>query len=133
MSHEDPARTIPLLAEHRSSGEYVLQSARMVGDEDDHAIWSQSCRLWRARTAETIAEHFPLHRAALADASRQPQGLADWKQQYEAEMRSVRAVLSLLDSIANSVRERDGVAEGSLAGVYSARFVGRGQGVSAAA
>ena len=49
------ARMLRLLDEHRSRGEYVLHSARMVGDEEDHAIWQQSRRAWAAAARAALA------------------------------------------------------------------------------
>jgi len=106
MTPDDPAHTLLLLAEHRSSGEYVLHSARMVGDEDDHALWSQSCRVWRTAAAATIIAHFPANSDAFDRASRPPVELGDWKRQYQAEIRAVTALLELLGTLADAADRR---------------------------
>jgi hypothetical protein len=51
---DEIARMLRLLDEHRSHGEYVLESARMVGDEEDHAIWRQSRKLWAAAAVAAL-------------------------------------------------------------------------------
>ncbi len=105
MTLDDPAHTL-LLAEHRSNGEYVLHSARMVGDEDDHAVWSQSCRVWRTAAAATVIEHFPADSEAFDRASRHPIELGGWKQQYQAEIGAVTALLELLGTLADAADRR---------------------------
>lgn len=102
MSIDDPARTRSFLAEHRSDGEYVLSSARMVGDEEDHSIWRQSRRAWLAATTDVLFAHFPSERLALDPG--EPAGqTTGWKGQYESELRTVREGLRLLDSLAEKV------------------------------
>jgi hypothetical protein len=91
-----------LLAEHRSDGEYVLSSARMVGDEEDHSIWRQSRRAWLASTADVLFAHFPSEHLEL-DAGEPAGHAAGWKGQYESELRTVREGLRLLDSLAERV------------------------------
>ncbi|HEY4897028.1 MAG TPA: hypothetical protein VII01_13160 [Solirubrobacteraceae bacterium] len=100
MTRTDQTRNRPLIEQHRSGGEYVLHSARMVGDEDDHAVWSQGCRVWRAAAATTVIECLPEQRAAFAEAAQHPRGLSGWKQQYEAEIRAVTAILELFEQAA---------------------------------
>ena len=101
MLLDDPARTRTLLAEHRSDGEYVLHSARLVGDEDDHSIWRQSRRAWLAATADVLFAYFPGETVELGP--REPTGV-DWKRQYEAELRTVRDGLRLLDTLSERVQ-----------------------------
>ncbi len=95
------------LAEHRSAGEYVLQSARMVGDEDDHAIWRRSRASWRDEVAATMNRAFPggdrRADALIVQMSTQPAG---WKQVYEAEIRAVQAGLALVAALAAEASEQ---------------------------
>ena len=86
-----------MLAEHRSDGEYLLHSARLVGDEDDHSIWRQSRRIWLAATADAVFAHFPAETVELGP--REPAAGQGWKRQYEAELRTVRDGLRLLDTL----------------------------------
>ena len=51
------AGMLRVIDEHRSRGECILDSARMVGDEQDHAIWKQCRRAWAA-AALTALEDF---------------------------------------------------------------------------
>ena len=102
MSFDDPARTRSLLAEHRSDGQYVLSSARMVGDEEDHSIWRQSRRAWITAATEVIVAHFPSEPLALEGLEPTPHA-SGWKGQYESELRTVREGLRLLDSLAERV------------------------------
>jgi hypothetical protein len=44
------------LAEHRSLGESVLLSARMVGDEEDYAVWKYSRQSWAEAVVTALAE-----------------------------------------------------------------------------
>ncbi len=97
MPTEDPARTRSLLAERRSDGEYVLHSARLVGDEDDLSIWRQSRRAWLAATADVLFAHFPSEKLELGP--REPDRDSDWKRQYEAELRTVREGMRLLEQL----------------------------------
>jgi hypothetical protein len=112
MSFDDPARTRSLLAEHRSDGEYVLSSARLVGDEADHSIWRQSRRAWVAAATDALFTHFPAER--LDVGPREPAPGSGWKGQYEAELRTVREGLKLLQSLAERVETSSlaGHAEG---------------------
>lgn len=102
MSIDDPARMRSLLAEHRSDGEYVLSSARLVGDEEDHSIWRQSRRAWLAAAKDVLVAHFPSEHLAL-DLGEQARPATGWKRQYESELRTVREGLRLLDSLAEKV------------------------------
>jgi hypothetical protein len=102
MSYEDPARTRSLLAEHRSDGEYVLSSARLVGDEEDHSIWRQARRAWLASTSDVLFAHFPSEHLDLETPKPASQS-GGWKGQYEAELRTVRDGLKLLDALAERV------------------------------
>lgn len=97
MTPEDPAWTRSLLAERRSDGEYVLHSAKLVGDEDDHSIWRQSRRAWLAATADVLFAHFPAEK--LEFGPRDPDRQSDWKRQYEAELRTVRDGMKLLEQL----------------------------------
>jgi hypothetical protein len=88
------------LAEHHSAGEYVLQSARMVGDEDDHEIWRRSRCSWCEGLADTLSRAFPGERRADVLSVQMSQAPTGWKQLYEAEIRTVQAGLALLDALA---------------------------------
>jgi hypothetical protein len=91
-----------LLAEHCSGGEYVLSSARLVGDEEDHSIWRQSQRAWVAAATDALFAHFP---AEQLDVSlREPVLGSGWKGQYEAELRTVRDGLKLLESLSERIQ-----------------------------
>ena len=103
MKRDEPARMLSMLAELCSSGEYVLHAARMVGDEEDHAIWRQSLRNWRGEVAGLIDAHFPHEGSALRQLSLDTAGSAGWKQQYEGELRTVRATLELLAALSEAV------------------------------
>jgi hypothetical protein len=103
MTADDTARTLMLLAEHRSRGEYVLHSARMVGDEDDHAIWRQSRDAWRMAATSTVITRLPEESAAFRQASQPPAPSEGWRRHYEAELRSVRAGLELLATFAETI------------------------------
>jgi hypothetical protein len=94
-----------LLSTRRAAGEYVLQSARMVGDEDDYAIWQRGWETWRAAVARMLEEHFsdspitrPDRRAAL------PLGGEGWKCEYEADLQDVGATLQLLTKLSEQLR-----------------------------
>ena len=97
MPLDDSAGTRSLLAERRADGEYVLHAARLVGDEEDFAIWRQSRRAWLAATADVLFAHFPSER--LEFGPRQPEPGIDWKRQYEAELRTVRDGVKLLEQL----------------------------------
>jgi hypothetical protein len=111
MDQPDTARMRHRLAEHCSRGEYVLHSARMVGDEDDYAVWRMSRLAWREDVAAALAGDFPedAHVKFLsACASPAPSG--GWKRVYEAELRTVNEGLSLLGDLADSLqRPREAV------------------------
>ena len=93
------------LAEHHSAGEYVLQSARMVGDEDDHAIWRRSRGAWRDSLAGTLSRAFPGERRADVLNVQMSTAPTGWKQLYEAEVRAVQAGLELLEELAEEAQE----------------------------
>jgi len=101
MHLDDPARTRSLLAERRSDGEYVLHSARLVGDEDDYSVWRQSRRAWLAATADSLFAHFPA--AELDLGPRETTAGTDWKRQYEVELRNVREGLRLIEALAERI------------------------------
>jgi hypothetical protein len=94
-----------------SLGECVLDAARMVGDEEDHAIWEQSRYAWASFTVSMLAEPADIRALeslrAFADA-----GTAGWKHQYEAEVRSVSTDLELISEVRESIRLQRGVALG---------------------
>jgi hypothetical protein len=106
MTAEDTARTLMLLAEHRSSGEYVLHSAKMVGDEDDHAIWRQSRDSWRMGASAAVLTRLPEESAAFRQACQPQIESAGWRREYEAELASVRAGLDLLARFAETLEMR---------------------------
>ncbi len=97
MPPDDSSQRRSLLAERRSDGEYVLHSAKLVGDEDDHLIWRQARRAWLAATADVLFAHFPAEK--LDFGPREPEPGTDWKRQYEAELRTVREGMTLLDRL----------------------------------
>jgi hypothetical protein len=111
MGPDETARTLSLLAEHRSGGEYVLHSARMVGDEEDHAIWRQSRRAWRTAAASAVSTRFPSEGTAFRQVCRAPTELDGWRRQYEAELRTVRAGLDLLGALAETTEMQSGRPE----------------------
>jgi hypothetical protein len=93
----DAARKRSTIAELRSGGEYVLHSARMVGDEDDHFIWRSSRRAWIDAGAMNLARAFAGDVSVKFDrACRTPVQSANWKRQYELELGSVNAALEML-------------------------------------
>jgi hypothetical protein len=104
MPLDDPARTRSLLAEHRSDGEDVLHAARLVGDEDDYSIWRQSRRVWLAATADVLCSHFPTETLELDPVDPVNSAGADWKRQYDSELRTVREGLRLLDTLAERIQ-----------------------------
>jgi hypothetical protein len=104
MDADETARTLRLLDEHRSRGEYVLLSARMVGDEDDHAVWSQTCQAWTVATVAALRSRPNLDGVDLIDAPRVPDAAPSWKHQYEAELRSVTEGLDTLTTVTEQVR-----------------------------
>jgi len=116
------ARMRDSLAEHRSAGEYVLQTARMVGDEDDHAVWRRSRRAWHEAVIATLAREFPgtpltAFNVRLGGA---PTG---WKKLYEAEVRTVADGLALLAELDSSLTgQRAAEAHHPGAGVRLARL-----------
>jgi hypothetical protein len=84
------------LAEHHRAGEYVLQSARMVGDENDHAVWRRSRCAWRdalLATFNRLAPGEPRLDALNVRLDGPPSG---WKKLYEAELRALQSGLDLL-------------------------------------
>ena len=100
-------RTRSLLTEHRSGGEYLLHSARMVGDEEDHAIWRRGRQAWSESTAEMLTEAFPEARPRFLRPDVSPLQGSDWKRAYEAELRTVHANLVLLESLGETAESSD--------------------------
>lgn len=96
MDSHDLARTLSLLDQYRAGGEYVLHSARMVGDEDDHAIWRQSRRVWSSEAVALVQKLSADAARDLALACRAAEGPGNWKKQYVAELESVEAGLERL-------------------------------------
>ncbi len=112
MDRDDATWTTFLLAEHRSKGEYLVHSARMVGDEDDYAVWRQGRRAWTDATAATIEEVFS--DAVAADFCRtcaDPPLGEIWKRQYERELRSIGAALQRLAALSEEIERRAEMAE----------------------
>jgi hypothetical protein len=104
MDRDTAAWMRDALAEHHSAGEYVLQSARMVGDEDDHAIWRRSRCSWRDAVAAMLSRAFPGERRADALNVQLNTAPTGWKQLYEAEIAAVRAGLTLLEELDEEAR-----------------------------
>jgi hypothetical protein len=108
MDPAELARMRESLAEHRSAGEYVLQSARMVGDEDDQAIWRRSRCAWRDAVTSMLSRTFPEAERSALDV-RLTGAPSGWKKLYEAELRTVVDGLALLDELDRSVCEREDI------------------------
>jgi len=107
--------TLRLLAEHRAGGEYVCHAARMVGDEEDHAIWRQSRYAWSAAASATVAARIPDEGERFRRACEPPKHSAGWKRQYESELSTVTAGLRLLTSYTEAIEMRSSTRR--LAGV----------------
>jgi hypothetical protein len=104
MDFERASSLRSVLDAHRNDGEYLLHSARMVGDEQDHAIWRAGARAWREEVAASIAD------AASADAAVQFRRAAienvppgSWKPQYVAEVKLVKDGIARLEAIAEDL------------------------------
>jgi hypothetical protein len=105
MDQPDTARMRRRLAEHCSRGEYVLHAARMVGDEDDYAVWRMSRLAWREEVATVLVDGFPEDaRVKFLTACASPEHGGGWKRVYEAELRTVNQGLALLSNLADSLR-----------------------------
>ncbi|HEX5224264.1 MAG TPA: hypothetical protein VFW29_03945 [Solirubrobacteraceae bacterium] len=102
MDQPEIARMRESLAEHRSAGEYVLQTARMVGDEDDHAVWRRSRCAWRDALTAALERAFPDAPRGALDV-RLGGAPAGWKKLYEAEIRTVADGLELLAELDRSL------------------------------
>ena len=97
MERKDAACKRSAIAELRSGGEYLLHSAKMVGDEEDYFIWRSSCRAWIDSGSPKIAATFGEDAGAEFDRScRARVQKADWKRQYEFELRTINAALGVL-------------------------------------
>ncbi len=82
----------------------MLQSARMVGDEEDYAVWQRGCETWRAAVALTLDEHFCDSAITLAQRRAVSPPGASWKREYEAELQDVAATLQLLTRLSEELR-----------------------------
>jgi hypothetical protein len=106
MDQPDTARMRDRLAEHCSRGEYVLHSARMVGDEDDYSIWRMSRLAWREEVAAVLVESLPEEASVrfLTICASPMDSSGGWKRVYEAELRTVNEGLALLGDLAESLQ-----------------------------
>jgi hypothetical protein len=112
MDQPDAAWMRNRLAEHCSRGEYVLHSARMVGDEDDYSIWRMSRLAWREEVAAELVEGFPAEGSLrfLTICASPTNSSGGWKRVYEAELRTVNDGLALLNELADTLqRPREAV------------------------
>jgi hypothetical protein len=94
------------LEKQRSLGEYLLESARMVGDEDDYAVWKQSRLGWSATVAAILAGLRSIRGPQHPAPDHSPDAHLNWKQSYEAELRSVRSDLLLIAKAGEAVRSQ---------------------------
>ncbi len=92
------------LEKYHSLGEYVLHSARMVGDEEDHAIWKQSRYAWAASTVSVLAEPADIRALESLRTFSGTGAEGNWKHQYEAEVRSVSTDLELISKVHDNIR-----------------------------
>jgi hypothetical protein len=96
---EDAAREAEIvLADQLLMGEQVLQTVRLVGDEQDVAVWQVNRQTWIDSTAATLSEAFPDSvddfRIACHATVR-----GHWRAVFEAEARAMEDGLRLIGSL----------------------------------
>jgi hypothetical protein len=112
---EEASRSVrPLLEEHRANGEYLLHSARMVGDEEDHAIWRTGTRVWREEVAGSIALASSREKATSFRAASVAVPAGGWKPQYVAEVKIVKDAIALLAVLADEADAHNDAFDGQL-------------------
>jgi hypothetical protein len=96
MDDSVAARMKTALTEHHSHGEYLLQSARMVGDLDDYMIWRSGRNAWRDTAATVISDYSTEQAMEFRKVCHVPSDIESWKRQYELELRTLQDGLELL-------------------------------------
>jgi hypothetical protein len=93
---DDAARMTTALTEHHSHGEYLLESARMVGDIDDYVIWRSGRNAWRDTAATVISDYSTEQAMEFRKVCHVPSDIESWKRQYELELGTLQEGLELL-------------------------------------
>jgi hypothetical protein len=106
MNPDELARMRSLIDRHLADGEYVIHSARMVGDDEDHAIWRQSRRKWCDDSLATVSRIAPESADELRLCCGVPAAEENWKQQYVAELKSVELALEHLVDVGERLEPR---------------------------
>jgi hypothetical protein len=96
MDEDVAARMKTALTEHHSHGEYLLQSARMVGDIDDYMIWRSGRNAWRDTAATVISDYSTEQAIEFRKVCHVPSDIESWRRQYELELRTLQEGLELL-------------------------------------
>jgi hypothetical protein len=95
---EGAPRPETLLGAQLLTGEQLLQSARMVGDQQDVTVWQVNRENWIDSTAAVLGESFPDSaddfRIACHATVR-----GHWRAVFEAEARAVEEGLRLISSL----------------------------------
>jgi hypothetical protein len=86
------------LADQVLVGEQVLQSARMVGDEQDAAVWQVNRHAWMGSAAAALQDVFP---AALDEFRLACHATVRgrWRTVFDAEVRAIEDGLELISSL----------------------------------
>ena len=91
-----------VLADQILTGEQVLQSVRMIGDQQDAAVWQVNRKTWIDRTAAALEEAFPQavddFRIACHATVR-----GHWRTVFQAEVRALEEGLRLISSLLGTV------------------------------
>jgi hypothetical protein len=93
------------LADQLLVGEQVLQSARMVGDEQDAAVWQVNRQAWIDSATAAVHAVFPesLEEFQLACHATTR---GRWRAVFEAEARAIEAGLEMISSLLGALGPR---------------------------
>jgi hypothetical protein len=100
MDAERAARTQLALSQQLARGEYLVHSARMVGDVDDYATWHAGRAAWRETVARMLAAQVSDEQAqAFCRLCVMASERESWKRRYEIELRALKAGLDLIEEL----------------------------------